>query len=312
MTARSKWKIRERLQHGHVELKRWKKSMMYHLLSRPLSRTQVDMSQPKRRPQLRKMSFLVVSVIVGFCNATAADAATTQFFTNQANFNGVTSGLQTIDFEGIVADNGFRRTNVEAINTIDGVVFSAEDKFDLVVAGVAPEFNESPITPHNNHFDGPVGFDSAILYSYNNDDMVIDFSGIGGVTAVGAQFGKILAETHPTTNGDGVLSIFGPDGILDVFTRLHAIESSLLEGNMEGGGTKTFYGFTIEGRVIDKVLWRTGGDTGAIDNLVYTQEPVSVPEPTTFALIWSLLGGIGLVAGLRRRGRKVAHIRQQS
>ena len=111
------------------------------------------------------------------------------------------------------------------------------------MSGHTPVVGEFVQVPHQGHNDlVPLNpdqvFDSALMYSYNDAALHIDFSAIGGVIAVGGEFGNILSSIHDeeTPGDDGGLGIYGPDGAWPY--GLLSGEGNLVEGNMHQDGDK--------------------------------------------------------------------------
>ena len=129
----------------------------------------------------------------------------------------------------------------------------------------------------------------------------------GTTTLLDASFGNFPGvASHRQTYSDA--TPLGDGGLFDGQTGIDALggyrKSSIYR--FDGIGPNPIFTFVATGTTetisfVSNGLQHAGDEFFAIDNVVVTGSDV-VPEPTTLA-IWSMLGGIGLVAGRRRRKR---------
>jgi hypothetical protein len=222
-----------------------------------------------------KLAAAIVCVVAGAAQTTKAGPTVT-FYTSQASFDAATSGLTTIDFEGIVPDN----TISPILNTqvIGGVTFTSSG--GLYVSGANSGTAGSP-------------YESAVLNTNFNAPLTADVTTVGtNFTAIGGDFDSLVAPGSTM-----VITLTGTTGVLDTET--------VTTGTLGVSGPLLFFGWTVSGDTVVNVTSSQVDPWPGLDNFQYGFAGTAVPEPSSI-----VSGSIATLAGLgyfwRRRNAKAS------
>jgi len=232
---------------------------------------------------MRRIRCLVCSVttFLGLC--VSAQAATITVFDTRANFNAATTGLTTINFEGVVATNASQNFPNPGLTT-SGVNFST--------SGTGP-FGSGFVTVFGA---GVAAMQSPVLNT-----------GTGAILVWGPpnQPGTAFLNVVPPAGTTAVAADFWAQqpfiSLVDVTVNAADATSEIFPVNTLNRPTASFVGFTSD-VAITSILFRTPqGQTGlVVDNVSLgqtstTEPPVQVPEPITALLLGAGLAGIAVV-----------------
>jgi PEP-CTERM motif len=206
----------------------------------------------------------------------ASSAASVAFYTSESSFDAALASLNTVDFEGIVADSSSQFYGAAA--SIGGINFTGSSN-GLTTVGKSAAYAGS-------------NFYSAFLGEGNGGNVLATVG--PNIIAIGANVGDVYQFYSTTLTNDLTLTLTGGSGVLDTRT-------IGLSGFVGTTPPPQFVGFIVSGDTIQSLRFATGpGSFIGIDNIQTATTASGVPEPGSFALI-----SIGLVAGfLVRRGKK--------
>ena len=215
----------------------------------------------------------VVAVLGLVIGAAGQARAALTFYADQSAFLGATSGLTTIDFNGIAPAGSFVGYGNGPL-TLSGVTFSSNGSMFVI----DPGYYGSPYAGGgflNSDFASPANVITATLPA--------------SATAIGLNFGALFEPTGSVTF-DFTLS----DGSTYSATTSSSIQGGLLDFI---GVTSTLAFASVSISMPD------APDYNAIDNFQFGTAVAPVPEPSTFA---GGLLGVALMGGAWLRRRKPA------
>ena len=187
--------------------------------------------------------------------SSVADGSVVTFYSDKTAFDAATTGITTIDFEGIAGGGGWGLPGdpggLAPSITIGGVTFSTTD--ELAVSSFNSSITGNP-------------FDSALLFVNRPSNLLATLP--TGFSAVGGFFGDIDSAGSLAT-----LTLTGPSGILDTRT--------LTTADMGAGTPSNFFGWTVSGDTIVDLNYDLHQKWEGIDDFVFGS---AVPELTTISI----------------------------
>jgi hypothetical protein len=194
----------------------------------------------------------LAAIAIGLGIANPAQSITTQF-TDLATFNANTTGIQTIDFEGLAAPGSYENYYPPSGLTISGVNFSSY----------------RVMTVYDSSSFQPLNFGSgAILAGINSITVTLP----AGVTALGSD-----------------IMTYTPYG--ESFGQIILSTGEVFSSNSLPYPNRQFVGF-VSTTDIASVTFNTGASNAILDNFRFgtgSNNATSVPEP--FTIIGTLIGG---------------------
>jgi hypothetical protein len=214
--------------------------------------------------KLASLKLASLALLLGGADQTRAASI---LYTNKADFLAATSGLTTINFNGIAPKNNFIAYGPGPL-TLSGVTFTSNGFLYVI----DPGYYSFPYT--NGGF---------LTSDFINPDKVMAVGLPAGTTAVGFDFGALFA-------GGGVTTF-----TIDLSTGEHFTASTTGSPQTNNLG---FVGFTSDTPIASLTITMPDADFfNAIDNFAFGAG-VPAPEPATITLL-----GVG-IAGMAVYGRR--------
>ena len=223
-------------------------------------------------PRSRKAGLMALAFFALTFGGSLTARADTMVFTTRSAFVAATTGLTTIDFEGIAPANSV--ANFPSPLTLNGVTFSGPSGGSLQVSVLDPGFF-APLFQFNS---------GAVLSGFGFIEVTLP----AGITAIGTD----LMSTNPSGSTFEVVLSTGETFLVNTPLRPE----------------RGFFGITAD-VAIASIRFTTlpGPNTSAgiplLDNFSFGQaQPAAVPEPATILLLGTGLVGIATRARRRRKG----------
>ncbi len=213
---------------------------------------------------------LVAALVLGLGLVAAGPAAASTMYTSKSAFQSATSGLTTVDFNGIAAPGSFVFFGTGPLN-LSGVTFTGNNQMFVIDPG---------------YYGSPYPDGGFLNSDYSSTNTIVVSNLPAGTTAVGVDFGGLFT-------GGATFSITLSTGETFVASTPGSIEDGFLG----------FVGFTSS-TPITSIQFDMPDAPGynALDNFVFGSAQAAVPEPASLTLLG--LGAFGLAGFTLRRRKK--------